>query len=177
MKTTYIATIALLLASLGSSYAIADDSTQPPSRAKVLAELAEAKRTGDLIDGHSGKKLNELYPSLYPAKAAEPGVTRAQVLAELAEAKRTGELVDGHSGKKLNELYPSLYPAKTVQPGATRAQVLAELAEAMRTGDLVDGRTGKKLKELYPGQYAEKSIEILPGEPIAAGRQGSNQRR
>ena len=133
MKTTYIATIALLLASLGSSYAIADDSTQPPSRAKVLAELAEAKRTGDLIDGHSGKKLNELYPSLYPAK--------------------------------------------TVQPGATRAQVLAELAEAMRTGDLVDGRTGKKLKELYPGQYAEKSIEILPGEPIAAGRQGSNQRR
>lgn len=132
MKTTYLATIALLLAGLGSSYAIADDATQASSRAKVLAELAEAKRTGDLIDAHSGKKLNELYPNLYPAKAVKPGITREQVLAELAEAKRTGDLVDGH--------------------------------------------TGKKLKELYPGQYVERSVEILPGEPIAAGRKGSGRR-
>ena len=114
MKTTHAATIALLLAAaLGSSYAVAaDSSTQGTARAKVLAELAEAQRTGNIMDGRTGKMLNELHPNLYPAKAAAPGLTRAQVLAELAEAKRTGDLVvtQGSTTKKLNEFYPNSYP-------------------------------------------------------------------
>ena len=39
------------------------------------------------------KKLNELNPNLYPAKAVTSSVTRAQVQAELAEAKRTGDIL------------------------------------------------------------------------------------
>jgi|ERR1035437_3425109 hydrogenase maturation factor len=113
MKTSYAATIAFALATLGTSHAFAADvSTQGITRAQVQTELIEAQRTGDIVDGHTGKKLNEISPSLYPAKAVAQGVTRAQVLAELTEAERTGDIVDGHTGKKLNELRPNLYPAK-----------------------------------------------------------------
>ena len=80
------------------------------TREQVLAELAEAKRTGELVDAKTGKKLNELNPHLYPAKVSASTVTREQVLAELAEAKRTGDIVDTKSGRKLNELYPNSYP-------------------------------------------------------------------
>ena len=111
MRTTHAATIALLLTSLASGYALAaGTATQGATRAQVLAELAEAQRTGDIVDAQSGKKLNELHPNLYPAKVSASTVTRAQVLAELAEAKRTGDIVDSKSGKKLNELFPNNYP-------------------------------------------------------------------
>jgi len=113
MKTSYVATIAIALATLGSSHAFAADvSTQGITRAQVVAELIEAQRSGDIVDGHTGKKLNEISPNLYPAKVVAQGVTRAQVLAELVEARRTGDIVDGHTGKKLNEISPNLYPAK-----------------------------------------------------------------
>ena len=56
----------------------------------MLAELAEAQRTGDLIADDAGHKLNELYPNRYPAKAVAQGPSRAQVLAELAAAQRNG---------------------------------------------------------------------------------------
>ena len=114
MKTSYIATIAIALATLGSSHAFAADvSPQGITRAQVQAELIEAQRTGNILDGHTGKMLNELYPSLYPTKVVAQSVTREQVLAELSEAQRTGDILDGHTGKKLNELHPSLYPAKS----------------------------------------------------------------
>ena len=114
MRTTHAATIALLLTSLASGYALAaGTATQGATRAQVLAELAEAQRTGDIVDAQSGKKLNELHPNLYPAKAVSKGLTREQVQAELAEAKRTGDMVDAKSGKKLNELYPNLYPNRS----------------------------------------------------------------
>jgi hypothetical protein len=72
---------------------------QGKTRAQVLAELVEAQRTGDIVaDSETGKKLNELYPSQYPAKPAVQGNTRAQVLADLAQAKRSGEyeLINTH---------------------------------------------------------------------------------
>ncbi len=112
MRTSKIATVALLLAALGSGYATAaDTATQGLSREQVLAELADAQRTGDIVDAKTGMKLNELNPSAYPAKAVAEGKTRDQVLAELTEAQRTGDIVDAKSGKKLNELYPHLYPS------------------------------------------------------------------
>lgn len=134
MKTSYAAIIALTLSTLAAGYASAADVGK--TRDQVRAELAEAQRTGDIVAfGDSGKKLNELYPSRYPAQAVVQGKTRAQVLAELAEAQRTGDIVaDSESGKKLNELYPSRYPAKATQTN-TRAQVLAELAQAKRSGE------------------------------------------
>ena len=135
MKTSRIAVIALIVAAIGSGYAAAaDNAAQGVTRAQVLAKLAEARSTGDIIDGESGKRLNELYPDRYPAKAAVPGKTREQVLAELAEARRTGDIIEGESGMKLNELHPDRYPAKAAVPAKTREQVLAELAEARRTG-------------------------------------------
>ena len=65
------------------------------------------------MDAKSGKKLNELNPGAYPAKASTQVVSREQVLAELSEAQRTGDLRDAKSGKKLNELYPHLYPSRS----------------------------------------------------------------
>jgi hypothetical protein len=101
------------------------------TRAQVLAELAEARRTGDIAASKdaasdefttgAGRKLNELYPASYPGKTAETGKTRAQVQAELSEARRTGDIVaskdvgvdeyTASTGRKLNELFPNAYPA------------------------------------------------------------------
>lgn len=103
MKTSYAAIIALSLSTLAASYAnaeyaIADYNTASTAtvpgktRAQVLAELAEAQRTGDIYaNGNSDKKLNELRPDLYPTKAIVQGKTRVQVQAELAQAQRSGE--------------------------------------------------------------------------------------
>ena len=112
MNTKLLSSVAFALATLSAGSAFAAQPATPVTRAQVLAELVEAQRTGDIMDGRTGKMLNELHPNLYPAKAAAPGLTRAQVLAELAEAKRTGELVvtQGSTTKKLNEFYPNSYP-------------------------------------------------------------------
>ena len=106
MKTSYAATIALALATLSSGYAVAAGGGRGPdypaastaapstlSRADVRAELAEAQRTGDIQVGDQGKKLNELYPSRYPAKVEAPGKTRAEVRDEVVKARLNGELV------------------------------------------------------------------------------------
>ena len=137
MNRKTLSTLTLALAALAAGNALAADAAAPKTRDQVRAELAEAQRTGDMVaHGNSGQKLNELYPSQYPAKAVTQGNTRAQVLAELVEAQRTGDIVaHGDSGQKLNELYPSQYPAKAVTQGNTRAQVLAELAQAKRSGE------------------------------------------
>lgn len=137
MNRKTLSTLTLALAALAAGNALAADAAAPKTRDQVRAELIEAQRTGDIFaHGESGKKLNELYPSRYPAPAVVQGKTRAQVLAELAEAQRTGDIIaNGESGKKLNELYPSRYPAKASAQANTRAQVLAELAEAKRSGD------------------------------------------
>ncbi|MEO8121080.1 MAG: DUF4148 domain-containing protein [Rhodoferax sp.] len=112
MKIKFAAT-ALILASgmIAGTPAFAD-----VTREQVTAELAEAVRTGDIVaDGESGLKLNELYPSRYPAKLVQAGLTREQVKAELAEAVRTGDIVAaGDNGLKLNELHPNRYPAQTM---------------------------------------------------------------
>jgi len=138
MNRKYLSTLTLALAALAAGNVLAADSAAPKTRDQVRAELAEAQRTGDMLAfGNSGKKLNELYPSQYPAKAVTQGNSRAQVQAELAEAQRTGDIVaNGNSGKKLSELHPTQYPAKAAAQGNTREQVLAELAQAQRSGEI-----------------------------------------
>ncbi|MBP8215177.1 MAG: DUF4148 domain-containing protein [Propionivibrio sp.] len=141
--------------------ALAEQPTMSTTRAQVLAELAEAKRTGDLVWTYGGtmKKLNEFFPNNYPRKTEGPGMTREQVLAELAEARRTGEIVSTDGGKKLNEISPHSYPPKSASSAMTREQVLAELEEAKRTGELVStsGGTMKKLNEFFPSAYPKGS--------------------
>ena len=55
----------------------ADGPSQPLTRAQVRAELAEAQRTGDIIYGLNGEKLNELFPDRYPARPAAPAARPA----------------------------------------------------------------------------------------------------
>ncbi len=114
MNTKLLSSVAFALATVSAGSAFAAEPATPVTRAQVLAELAEAQRTGDVYAnfGDRTKKLNELFPGNYPAKAATPGLTREQVLAELAEAKRTGDIVvtQGSTTKKLNEFFPNSYP-------------------------------------------------------------------
>ena len=45
------------------------------TRAQVLAELAEARRTGDLIaNSETGAKYNEIYPGRYPTRGTVQAV-------------------------------------------------------------------------------------------------------
>ena len=111
------------------------------TRAEVVADMAEAKRTGNVmastqvaIDyaGTTSAKMNEVFPSRYPAVATSPAKTRAEVRTELAEAQRTGDMqadnllslvVTGVPGNKLNALYPGQYPVKA--RAANTSQVVA----------------------------------------------------
>ena len=107
MKTK-LTTIALVLASA----LIASTSFAGVTREQVRAELAAAVRSGDIMaGGDSGLKLNELYPSDYPAKQVQASVTRQQVQAELATALRSGDyMVGGQIDDKCNELHPNMHP-------------------------------------------------------------------
>ena len=63
-----------------------------------------------MASGETGGKLNELYPSVYPAKQVQSSITREQVKVELAAAIRTGDYVaGGESGGKCNELHPNMH--------------------------------------------------------------------
>ena len=152
MKTKFAA-IALVLASglIAGTPALAG-----VTREQVRAELVEAIRTGDMpANGEQSRKLNELYPSLYPAKQVQASLTREQVKAELTEAVRTGDmLANGEQSLKLNELYPSMYPAKQVQASLSREQVKAELAESIRSGNYMISDNGQKCNEAHPSMHA-----------------------
>jgi lambda repressor-like predicted transcriptional regulator len=170
MKTKFTA-IALILASsliAGTSFAGDGRGQIKPVRAQavssvklvasdpVAAELAEARRTGDIVaNWQTGLKLNELYPNRYPAKQMQAGLTREQVSIELASAVNSGDiLIGGEVGLRLNELYPSRYPAKQMQAGLTREQVKTELAQAIRTGDnFIGGELDGKCNELHPSMH------------------------
>jgi Domain of unknown function (DUF4148) len=148
-------TLALLIAAVGTT-AHADGAK---TRDEVKAELIHAIRTGDIMHhGEISGKLNELFPSQYPATAVVPGKSREQVKAELVQAQRNGDLIaNGQSGLRYNQVNPSIYPAAPVLAGKTRDQVKAELAEAVFTGDMpANGEAGVKLNEQNPRKYAKQ---------------------
>ena len=97
MNTRIISAVTLAIAAMSATHAFADTT-----RDKVLAELAEANRNGDVVIGDAGPKLNEVFPDRYPAKPAVQGKTHEQVMAELAEANRNGDVATGDGGPKLN---------------------------------------------------------------------------
>ena len=113
------ATTALILASgfLASAPSFAGLTTE-----QVRAELVQPMQSGEyVLGGELGLKLNEISPSLYPAKRGAISVTTpGQVKAELLQAMRSGDItVGGEIGLKLNELYPARYPARQASAGAT----------------------------------------------------------
>jgi hypothetical protein len=163
MKKTHLSAIAFALASLTAGQAFADDHA-PKTRDQVRAELAEARKYGDVLTvDETGLTAREQRPDLYPAKAFT-AKSRSQVKAELAEAVRTGNIVaDGETGAFAKDVNPGMYDAHAGHSmpkpqkafiGKTRAAVLAELAEAKRTGDIrVDGESGLTAREMRPDLY------------------------
>jgi hypothetical protein len=87
------------------------------TREQVKAELAEAQRTGDIVWGETGQKLNEIYPDRYPKKVTQPSETRAEVKAELAQAIKDGDLPMGDLDQTDRELMPNRYPPQPMPPG------------------------------------------------------------
>jgi len=166
MNRTTVSILALSVAALSAGQALAAEPAGK-TRAQVQAELADAVRNGDIVsdnEAYAGKKLNEVFPSNYPAKTQAAGKTRAQVQAELAEAIRTGDIAPlspDTRGRKMNEIIPGNYPAKAQVASKSREQVKAELIEAQRNGDIAtDSESfggGKKLSEVMPGRYARQS--------------------
>ena len=127
----------LSLTAAVAGQAIAADSGL--TREQVRADLAEAQRTGSIIDNVSGLPHSALNPQLYPAQQKAAGKTRAQVLAELEQARAKGELFQQDTGMRLNELRPDV--ASQGQP-LTRAQVVADMQQARAAGQLQMGEGG-----------------------------------
>jgi predicted RNase H-like HicB family nuclease len=107
---------------------------QGKTREQVRAELADAVRTGDIVAGEFGLKLNEVTPGRYPAMA-QAGKTRDEVRAELAEAVRTGDIVTGEFGFKRNEIAPSLYPSRMASSAGAQFETAG-----MEVTPVFDGR-------------------------------------
>lgn len=164
MKKTHFTAIAFALASLTAGQAFATDHA-PKTRDQVRAELAEARKYGDiLVNGETGLTAREQRPDLFPSKPTMQGKSRSQVKAELVEAVRTGNIsLGGDRGTLAKDANPSKYDVHAghdmskvdrVATGKTRAQVKAELAEAQRTGDImVHGESGLTARQMRPDLY------------------------
>lgn len=151
MKTQFAAT-ALIIA---SALLVSSPSFAQLTREQVKAELAAATLNGDIATGQRSIKLNELYPSRYPARQVQSTLTREQVKAELAAAVRSGDIVVGERSLKLNELYPGRYAPKPVQSTITREQVKAELVEAQRAGNYAaPGDISALCSEVHPNMHS-----------------------
>lgn len=138
--------LALLFAASGA-HAAQDAGT---TRAQVRAELADAKRDGDVLAaGERGITLRELNPQRY-AQQAVSAKSRAQVVAELSAARRDGDLLaSGDAAQTQRERHPERYAAAVQDAGKSRAQVRTELAEALRNGDVITaGESGRTLADL-----------------------------
>src|SRR5205814_953171 len=106
-----------LLIPLLAALAATAHAESSKTRAKVQAEMIDARRSGDVIaSGESGLTLRELYPQRYPAVTAA-GKTREQVVAELKEAQRTGDIAVASA------LAASAASAKADDTEALRSQV------------------------------------------------------
>jgi opacity protein-like surface antigen len=82
-RTTTHVFVATLIA-VFAGQALAADVAQPKSREQVKAELAEAIRTGDILDNVTSQMLKDAYPERYrhqdtaQAKAADDKAKVAQ---------------------------------------------------------------------------------------------------
>jgi hypothetical protein len=149
MNTRLRTTASILVLAVAAGSVVAQDAAAPKTREQVRAELLEAQRTGDvMVDGETGRKLNELYPSKFPASATAQSRTRTEVRAELLEAQRRGDLMSfGDSESAFTQRYPGRASAAS---GLTRAEVKAQLLEAQRRGDWMTSDSGSSFNGAYP---------------------------
>ncbi|RZL11056.1 MAG: DUF4148 domain-containing protein [Rubrivivax sp.] len=102
MKTSR--TFALAFFTAATTLAGAAHADVGLSRAQVKAELAQAQRSGDLIDYETGRKLNELFPGAY---AAQPvNADNAAALNDLPPTAAGGATVLQRSGPAAKTLRP-----------------------------------------------------------------------
>ncbi len=124
----------LSLTAAVAGQALAAEPAAGLTRAQVLADLAEAQRTGNIIDGDIGLPRNQLNPQRYPAQPQAEGKTRAQVVAELEQARASGQLTYlEDTGMHMNTLQNSQ------GKGLSRADVVADLERARAAGELQTG--------------------------------------
>ena len=127
------------------------------TRDQVQSQLVEAVRTGNIVvNDESGRTLNQVNPSQYPAQKIQVGYSREQVNVNLTNAIRSGNIViNDESRRALNQVNPQQYAAQPAQSSVTRAQVNTQLTEAVRTGNVAAiDESGRKLNELYPNRYS-----------------------
>ncbi len=105
--------VSLLTAAMALSSAAQADTGL--TREQVKAELAQAQRTGDLVDYETGLKQNQLFPGAYPAttaQAAKPTDEQQPVLAvETLPATGAGAARPAPQRVRLNSALPWDYEA------------------------------------------------------------------
>lgn len=131
----FIATAALSAVFAGaitfSGTALAQTQERPLTRAEVIADLQQARASGELARQHSesgGYARLELRDN-------SSAVSRAAVVAELKRAQAAGELDNAFRESASHQFGQS--PVKAQASGLTRAEVKAELDRARRSGELV----------------------------------------
>lgn len=122
--STIASTMALTIATLAAAQALADDPGMPKSRAEVLQEMEDAKRTGEIqANDFDGWPLNQ-----HPPLTKGPGLTREQVRQELEDAERNGEIqATDFDGWPIDQ-----HPPNSTGPSLTREQVRKEMEETQR---------------------------------------------
>ena len=116
IQTPTLCVAGALFAALASS---ATAQAQPPAgktRAEVKADLASARKNGDLPEGELDQTPRALRPKSYPQPPKESGLTRAQVKSETQAAIRAGDISVGESGKTLAEEDPARYEGAPAKP-------------------------------------------------------------
>jgi hypothetical protein len=136
MQRAYTSMLIAAIVTVAAGQAMAADSSAPVTRDQAQAELTEARRTGNIVDPESNLKLNQAFPSRYPAQVVAQGKTREQVKAELADAIRFGDMVDPETQQKLNQVYPNRYPTRAAVQAQAQARdsIDTELTAATASG-------------------------------------------
>lgn len=75
-------TLALTLLTAAMALSSAARADTGLTREQVKADLAQAQRTGDLVDYETGLKQNQLFPGAYPATTATATSTAAKTASE-----------------------------------------------------------------------------------------------
>ena len=150
MKTLTVFAAALL--SAGVLFADGASADTSKTREQVIAELQQARASGELAALNSEDSANFLQNKTVSTK------TRAQVLAELQEAQKSGELAALNSEDSSNFLR-SNQPAST----KTRVQVMAELKQAQKSGELaaLNSDDPTAAQRFVDSQKAGKKAETL----------------
>ncbi len=96
MKTNLIAAAGFSIATILAGQALADPGPPTPKTTEqIQSELAEARRTGEIVADESGKKMNELYPDRYPSKRVTQSNTQLSAEGPPGGATRTINFTTG----------------------------------------------------------------------------------